>query len=262
MTTQPNDQTPLVNIEGLRTFLGGRYVLDGIDLSIYPGEIVAIVGGSGAGKSTLLRSIILLQPFSAGRIELLGKDITLLNSHELAWLQQHWGMMFQHGALFGSMTVAENVAFPLKKHTKLDLDLIEELARLKIVMTGLSIDAADKYPSELSGGMQKRAALARALALDPPLLFLDEPTAGLDPQGANALDELILELRASLKLTIVIVTHDLDTLWRIADKVAFLADGKLAAVDTMANLVQCDNESVRNYFKGPRARLAQAEYEK
>ncbi len=261
-----NDQqntTPspvVIDVRDLQVCFGEQTVLDGVNLTIHAGEIVAIVGGSGAGKSTLLRCMVMLQAFTAGTINLLGKDIVRLTRSELMWLRRHWGMMFQHGALFGSMTVAQNVEFPLRKHTNLSRAMIRELALLKIVMTGLAAEAAVKYPDELSGGMQKRAALARALALDPTLLFLDEPTAGLDPQGANGLDELVLDLRSSLNLTMVIVTHDIDTLWRVADKVAFLANGKLIAVDTMQNLVNSQDPIIKRYFNGPRARAAQVEY--
>lgn len=254
------NQPTVIDVNELRTQLGGRWVLDGINLTVHQGEIVAIVGGSGAGKSTLLRCLVCLQRFAAGKVTLLGRDLEQLRAKELAWLQRHWGVAFQQGALFGSMTVAQNVAFPLRKHTRLQDALIKELALLKIAMTGLAPQAAMQYPAELSGGMQKRAALARALALDPTLLFLDEPTAGLDPQGASGIDELVLDLRSSLNLTIVVVTHDLDTLWRVADRVAFLADGKLVAIDTMANLVKSTHPAVARYFNGPRARLAQAQY--
>lgn len=250
----------VIDVDDLHVELGGRWVLDGINLCVQQGEIIAIVGGSGAGKSTLLRCLVHLQAFSKGSITLLGRNLATISTTELAWLQRHWGITFQHNALFGSMTIGKNVAFPLQKHTHLPNSLIKELALLKITMTGLSADVAKQYPDELSGGMQKRAALARALALDPNLLFLDEPTAGLDPQSANGLDELILDLRSSLKLTIVVVTHDLDTLWRVADRVAFLAEGKLVAIDTMKNLIHSTHPAVMRYFSGPRARLAQAQY--
>ncbi|MCD6055354.1 MAG: mkl [Gammaproteobacteria bacterium] len=251
----------VIEVANLSTDIGGKWILEGIDLTIHRGEIIAIVGGSGAGKSTLLRCMVMLQPFSTGEVVLLGHNITHLNARTKQDLQRHWGVLFQQGALFSSMTVAQNVEFPLRKHTRLNKNTIAELARLKIALTGLAPEAGIKYPSELSGGMQKRAALARALALDPELLFLDEPTAGLDPESANAFDELILNLRASLNLTIVIVTHDLDTLWQTADRVAFLAEGQLLAVDTMPNLVKSEHALIKRYFNGPRARLAQAQYE-
>ena len=248
---------PIIDVHDLRVRLAKKWVLDGVNLSIYPGEIVAIVGGSGEGKSTLLRSLTRLQRFKSGTIRILGQDITTLSKAKKIELQQHWAMLFQQSALFGSMTVMDNVLFPLQKHTNLSYSFMKELALLKIMMTGLEADAAIKYPAELSGGMQKRAALARALALDPCLLFLDEPTAGLDPQSATGLDDLVLNLRASLNLTIVIVTHDLDTLWYVPDKVAFLDQGKLIAIDTIENLVKHREPAIQAYFKGPRARLAQ-----
>jgi phospholipid/cholesterol/gamma-HCH transport system ATP-binding protein len=248
---------PIIDVQDLRVRLRKKWVLDGLNLSIYPGEIVAIVGGSGEGKSTLLRSLIRLQPFKSGSIHILGQDITTLSKAAKIQLQQRWGMLFQQSALFGSMTVMDNVLFPMQKHTNLDNAFMRELALLKIMMTGLEPEAAIKYPAELSGGMQKRAALARALALDPNILFLDEPTAGLDPQSAAGLDDLVLNLRASLKLTIVIVTHDLDTLWHVPDKVAFLDQGKLIALDKIEHLVKHPAPAIQAYFKGPRARLAQ-----
>lgn len=248
---------PIIDVQELCVRLGDKWVLNKLNLQINPGEIVAIVGGSGAGKSTLLRSLIGLQSFSVGHIRVLGHNIMHLTQAQTINLQRRWGMLFQQGALFGSMTVSDNVAFPLQKHTNLSDHFIRELALLKIVMTGLEPDAAMKYPAELSGGMQKRAALARALALDPSLLFLDEPTAGLDPQSASGLDELILNLRDSLNLTIVIVTHDLDTLWHVPDKVAFLADGQVIGMDTISNLANSDDQRIQSYFSGQRARSAQ-----
>ncbi len=255
---QPGE--PIIEIRGLRTYLGGQWVHDGIDLDIFPGEILAIVGGSGTGKSTLLRNIIMLQRPTEGTINMLGREITSYGPTELRSLERNWGVTFQHSALFSSLTLLENVSFPLFEHTALSKKLIHELALLKIVMTGLDADAAIKYPAELSGGMQKRAALARALALDPQLLFLDEPTAGLDPQGASGLDELVLQLKENLGLTIVMVTHDLDTLWRVADRVAFLGEGKLLCLGTMSELVGSQQPIVKEYFSGPRAQAAQKKY--
>jgi phospholipid/cholesterol/gamma-HCH transport system ATP-binding protein len=225
------------------------------------GEVFALVGGSGSGKSTLLREMILLQRPAAGRIEVLGKEILRLGQAEVLGLRRRIGVLFQRGALFSSLTLEENVAVPLREHTRLDDALIRELAAIKIGLTGLPPDSAEKYPSELSGGMVKRAALARAIALDPELLFLDEPSAGLDPVSASALDELIQSMKKLLGLTIVIVTHDLDTLWRVADRVAVLGGGRLHGIGTMQELVRLDDPVVRAFLHGPRGRAAREQRE-
>lgn len=254
--TAPVKQQTILEVRGLKTYFGETCILKGIDLTVQQGEIMAIVGGSGSGKSTLLRSILLLLQPRAGTIRLFGKDIQHCSQAEEISLRQKWGMMFQQGALFSSLTVLENIAFPLQEYTSLDTAMIREIALLKLVLVGLPVETAHKYPAELSGGMQKRAAIARALALDPELLFLDEPTAGLDPQSASGLDELVLNLKSMLNLTLVMVTHDLDTLWRVADRVAFLGEGKVLAVGTMMELSQMTHPLIKAYFSGPRAKAA------
>lgn len=253
--TQPINSTPMIEVKGLKTVLGGRDILSDLDLIIHPKEIMAIVGGSGSGKTTLLRSILMLLQ-AKGSIKIFGHEIINGETAELETIRKNWGVMFQQSALFSSLTVLENIAFPLKEYTDLDKKAINEIATLKLLMVGLSKDAANKYPSELSGGMQKRVALARAIALDPKLLFLDEPTSGLDPKGASGLDSLILHLKENLGLTIVMVTHDLDTLWRVADRVAFLGDGKVLQIGTMNELMQSKNPLVREYFSDSRSMVA------
>lgn len=252
----PPDDTLVLDVHGLKTFFGDVCVLKDIDFSVRKGEVMAIVGGSGSGKSTLLRSILLLLKPAAGTIRLFGKDFQNCSTEEEIQLRQKWGMMFQHGALFSSLTVLENIAFPLHEYTDLDNNMIAEIALLKLMLVGLPLESAHRYPSELSGGMQKRAAIARALALDPALVFLDEPTAGLDPHSASGLDELVLNLKSMLNLTLVMVTHDLDTLWRVADRVAFLGEGKVLAVGTMKQLSVMEHPLIKAYFSSPRAQAA------
>lgn len=250
------DRQPVVEIKNLKKFLGGHWVLNGVNLIINRGEILAIVGGSGSGKTTLLRQILMLDAPTSGTVKVFDIDVNHCNDVTADQIRQRWGMMFQHSALFGSLTVLENVAFPMHEHTTLNNSLINEIAMLKINLVGLPLDAAGKYPLELSGGMQKRAALARAIALDPELLFLDEPSAGLDPESANSFDELIVNLKKVLGLTIVMVTHDLDTLWSTTDRIAFLADGKVAAVEPIQELAKSEIPAIHNYFTGPRGRTA------
>ncbi len=245
---------PIIEIKNLKVSLGGEWVLSGVDLTINKGEIVAIIGGSGSGKTTVLRSILMLQKAASGSIKILGTDVTHCEEEEALDIQHRWGVLFQHDALFSSLTVLENVQFPLKTFTSIPQELQKQTALLKIAMSGLPIEAANKYPAELSGGMQKRAALARAIAMDPELLFLDEPTSGLDPQSASAFDDLVLHLRDSLGLTVVMVTHDVDTLWHVTDKVAFLAGGKIAAEMSMEELVKQKNPLIQDYFSGYRGR--------
>lgn len=255
INTQPQELA--LEVKGLTTCFGGKCILNGINLSIQKGEIMAIVGGSGSGKSTLLRSILQLVKPKKGTIHLFGdKQHYENNNINNSQLPQKWGVMFQHGALFSSLTLLENIAFPLNEYTQLDKQFIQEIALLKLLLVGLPVEASHLYPAELSGGMQKRAAIARALALDPPLLFLDEPTAGLDPQSANGLDELSLNLKSMLNLTLVMITHDLDTLWRVADRVAFLGEGRVLAVGTMEELMESKHPLIKNYFSSPRARAA------
>lgn len=249
--------TPVIRVRGLKTRFGQQVVHDGVDLDVTKGEVIGLVGGSGTGKSVLLREIVGLMVPSAGKIEVLGKDTDNLSESERLSLQSRWGMLFQDGALFSSLTVLENIKVPLKEHTKLPPDLIDEIARVKVAMVGLPPDAGDKYPSQLSGGMRKRAGLARALAMDPEILFLDEPTAGLDPIGAAAFDELIGSLQKSLGLTVFMVTHDLDSLYAICDRIAVLVDKKLV-IGTIDELLRQEHPWIRDYFHGPRGRAASA----
>ena len=249
--------TPVIRVRGLKTRFGQQVVHDGVDLDVNKGEVIGLVGGSGTGKSVLLREIVGLMVPSAGRIEVLGKDTENLSESERLSLQARWGMLFQDGALFSSLTVLENIKVPLKEHTRLPPDLIEEIARVKVAMVGLPPDAGAKYPSQLSGGMRKRAGLARALAMDPEILFLDEPTAGLDPIGASAFDDLIGSLQKSLGLTVFMVTHDLDSLYAICDRIAVLVDKKLV-IGTIDELLRQEHPWIRDYFHGPRGRAASA----
>ena len=252
--------TPIIEIQRLTIQLGGKTILNHLDLSIQRGEVLAIVGGSGSGKSTLLRAILCLIPIASGTIKFFGKANHHRSETEFTKLCQSWGVLFQQGALFSSLTVLQNIEFPLHEYTDLDAKTITEIALLKLKLVGLNADAAYKFPSELSGGMQKRVALARALALDPALLFLDEPTAGLDPVAANSFDELILNLQQTLGLSIIMVTHDLDTLWHITNRVAFLAEGKVLEVGSMQELAQSEQAAIKNYFNGPRGRAAKEQY--
>lgn len=252
-------EVPIISIRGLRNSFGDQVVHEGLDLDVYRGEILGVVGGSGTGKSVLMRSIIGLQHPDAGTIEVLGEDMIGREEDEAKNIRRRWGVLFQNGALFSTLTVAENVEVPIREYfPAIKPPLLDEIASYKIAMSGLPADAGAKYPSELSGGMRKRAGLARALALDPELLFLDEPTAGLDPIGASAIDELIAGLRKQLKLTVFLITHDLDTLWAVCDRVAVLADHKVIAVGTIEELLALDHPWIQEYFNGPRGRAAVA----
>jgi phospholipid/cholesterol/gamma-HCH transport system ATP-binding protein len=253
---QPPRGDTVVEVRGVYTRFGKAVVHEDVNLSVRRGEIFALVGGSGSGKSTLLREIILLQPPVSGSIRVFGHEVLGLNDEEALPLRRRWGVMFERGALFSSLTVAENVGMVLQEHTQLGEAFIREIAAVKIALTGLPRDAGPKYPSELSGGMRKRASLARALALDPELLFLDEPTAGLDPLSASGIDELVRNLRDGLGLTIMMVTHDLDLLWRAADRVAVLGQGHIVGAGTMTELSRSDEPLIRQYFYGPRGRAA------
>lgn len=257
MENTDHAQDPAISISQVSTRFDDHVVHDGLDLEVRRAEIFALIGGSGSGKSTLLREMILLHRPDSGSIRVLGVDLQKITDDAALGLRRRWGVMFQHGGLFGSLTVAENVGLPLREHTQLDDALIDELAAWKIAMTGLGPEAAGQYPSELSGGMMKRASLARALALDPELLFLDEPTAGLDPDSAAGVDRLVCRLRDLFGLTIVMITHDLDLLWQVTDRVAVLADGKVQGVGSMAELAQMDHPAIRPFFAGPRSRAAQ-----
>lgn len=245
-------QQPTIQVTGLKNYLGNRWVHDGLNFEINENEIVAIIGASGCGKTTLLRSILMLNTQTAGDIEVFGINTLTASFEQRMLIRRRWGVMFQSAALFSSFTLLENVIFPMHELTNLSRQMKKELAQLKIELSGLEPDAALKYPSELSGGMKKRAALARAIAVDPELLFLDEPTAGLDPKSAGELDDLVLEMRENLGLTFVIVTHDLDTLWRVPDRVMFIGDGKVLALMPMQELVKQTHPLIRGYFSGPR----------
>ena len=248
----------VIHIKGLRNGFADQVVHENLDLDVRRGEILGIVGGSGAGKSVLMRSIIGLQIPMAGTIEVFGEPVDHLDAAQAKDLRRHWGVLFQDGALFSSLTVAENIEVPLREFFKFDQAFMDEIAGFKIAMVGLPDYAGPKYPSELSGGMRKRAGLARALALDPRIVFLDEPTAGLDPISAAAFDNLILQLRDTLGLTVFLVTHDLDTLHAICDRVAVLADKHVIKVGTIAELMKFDHPWVKEYFSGPRGRAATA----
>lgn len=247
---------PIAQVRGLVNRFGSHVVHEGLDLDIRKGEILGVVGGSGTGKSVLLRSIVGLQPPAAGSIEVLGQNLLALPPEKRARIERRFGVMFQMGALFSSLTVIENVALPLIEQAGLNRSQAEQLARNKIGLAGLPAEAGALYPSSLSGGMVKRAALARALALDPEILFLDEPTAGLDPIGAGAFDRLIITLRDALGLTVFLVTHDLDSLYASCDRVAVLSRKKVLTVDTLERVEATDDPWIREYFHGPRGRAA------
>ena len=248
-------QTPVIRIHGLRTQFGRNVIHDGLDLDVRRGEIMGVVGGSGSGKSVLLRTVIGLNRQSAGTVEVFGQDTGKLDEGGMRRLKMRWGVLFQDGALFSSLTVAQNVQVPLREYTDLPQTLIDDITRIKIAMVGLPSDACPKFPSELSGGMRKRAGLARALALDPEVLFLDEPTAGLDPIGAAGFDSLIRDLQQSLNLTVLMVTHDLDSLYAVCDRIAVLVD-RHVIVGTIDDMLRDRHPWVREYFHGPRARAA------
>jgi len=248
-----NPRPPVIEMRQVCTRFGSHVVHADLDLEVRQGEILAIAGGSGSGKSVLLREMILLQRPTSGTVRLFGEDIATLDEAGRLRLRQRWGVMFQRGGLFSALTVRENVGLPMREHSELEDALIDSIADWKISLTGLPPEAATKMPDELSGGMLKRASLARAIALDPELLFLDEPTSGLDPASSAGVDELILRTHALFGLTIVIVTHDLDLLWQVADRVAVLGEGKVLAIDTMEALSHHAHPIVRGYFLDPRA---------
>ncbi len=244
-------------MRGLRNSFGEQVIHENLDLTVCAGEILGVVGGSGTGKSVLMRSIIGLQHPDDGEIEVLGEDMVDRDEDEAKNIRRRWGILFQNGALFSTLTVAENVEVPIREYFPyIERDLLDEIASYKIAMSGLPADAGPKFPSELSGGMIKRAGLARALALDPELLFLDEPTAGLDPIAAAGFDELIRSLQKKLELTVFLITHDLDTLYAICDRVAVIADKKVIAVGTIPELLSLDHPWIQEYFNGPRGRAA------
>src|SRR5919107_935664 len=261
MMNQPKDCQPLITVRGLRNAFGDQVIHDGLDLTVCRGEILGVVGGSGTGKSVLLRSIIGLQTPEEGEIEVLGENMIGRSEDEAKNIRRRWGILFQNGALFSTLTVAENVEVPIHEYFPyLKPPLLDEIASYKIAMSGLEPSAGPKFPSELSGGMRKRAGLARALALDPELLFLDEPTAGLDPIGAAAFDELTRNLQETLGLTVFLITHDLDTLHAICDRIAVLADKRVLGVGTIPELLALDHPWIQEYFNGPRGRSAAGSY--
>jgi phospholipid/cholesterol/gamma-HCH transport system ATP-binding protein len=249
----------IITVRGLKNSFGDQIIHEDLDLDVRRGEIIGVVGGSGTGKSVLMRSIIGLQTPDAGEIRVLGENMIGREEDEAKNIRRRWGVLFQNGALFSTWTVAENVEVPIREYFPyLKPPLLDEIASFKIAMSGLPSNAGPKYPSELSGGMRKRAGLARALALDPELLFLDEPTAGLDPIGAAGFDELIEALQKRLELTVFLITHDLDTLWAICDRVAVLADQRVVAIGTIEELLALDHPWIQEYFNGPRGRAASA----
>lgn len=253
---------PIIEVSNLKTCFGKSVIHNGLNLTVNRGEVLGIVGGSGSGKTTLLRAMLALNKPVAGSIKIFGHEIMNASSKTMLAVQQRWGVLFQQNALFSSLNLLENVSFPLIEHTNLDPETIKKLAVLKILMAGLPQDSAFKLPSELSGGMQKRAGLARAIVMDPELIFLDEPTAGLDPNTAAAFDELILNLQQTMGLTIVMITHDLDSLWKVTDRVAFLGNGVVLAAEPMATLVNNTNPQIHDFFQGPRGRIAEEGYDR
>jgi phospholipid/cholesterol/gamma-HCH transport system ATP-binding protein len=254
--TSAQSREAVIQVRGLTNRFGKQLVHDKLDLDVHRGEILGVIGGSGSGKSVLLRSIVGLQTPVAGSVRILGTDLLQLAPEQRAPLEQRFGVLFQRGALFSSLTVVENIALPLIENAGLTRADAEHLAIVKLALAGLPANAATKYPSSLSGGMIKRAALARALALDPDILFLDEPTAGLDPIGAAEFDQLIITLRAALGLTVFIVTHDLDTLYTICDRVAVLSQKRVLVAGPLETVEAVEDEWVQEYFHGPRGRAA------
>jgi phospholipid/cholesterol/gamma-HCH transport system ATP-binding protein len=253
MPDQPDE--PIIRVRGLVNRFGTETVHDGLDLDVFRGEVLGVVGASGAGKSVLLRTIIGLNRPVAGRVEILGRNMLTISDNDQREIEKRWGVLFQDGALFSSLTVAENIEVPLKEYYEMPLRLMDEIAAFKVGIVGLPEGTGEKYPSQLSGGMRKRSGLARALALDPEIVFLDEPTAGLDPIAAADFDILIKDLRGSLGLTVFMVTHDLDTLFAICDRVAVLVDRKIR-VGTLEEMLQDDHPWIHSYFHGPRGRAA------
>lgn len=253
-TQAKSDRDVVLSVRDLTVGFGSNIVLDNLNLDIYRGEILGFVGASGTGKSVLMRTVLRLLPHRSGTIKILGTDYDTADEQKRIALDTRLGVLFQHGALFSALTVKENIQLPMREYLQLPQSLMDELAYLKLEMVGLPADAADKYPSELSGGMIKRAALARALALDPDLVFLDEPTSGLDPIGAADFDMLIAKLRDTLGLTVYMVTHDLDSLFSVCDRIAVLGQKKVLVEGTLDDMFACDDPWVQSYFRGKRAR--------
>ncbi|MBM6594489.1 ABC transporter ATP-binding protein [Microvirga pudoricolor] len=252
------DREAIIRVRDLEVGFGDRTIMKGLDLDVYRGEILGFVGASGQGKSVLTRAILGLVPKRAGTIEVLGENLDELSASGRREIERHWGVLFQQGALFSALTVKQNVQVPMREYLSLSERLLDELAMLKIEMVGLQPDAADKLPSELSGGMIKRASLARALALDPDIVFLDEPTSGLDPIGAGEFDDLIATLQRTLGLTVFMVTHDLDSLYTVCDRIAALGKGKILAEGPIETMLASDDPWLKSYFHGKRARAVQA----
>lgn len=246
--------SPIIRVNDVSVQFGSRRVLDGLRLDIARGEILGFVGASGAGKSVLLRTIIGLVPRLGGSIEVLGTNMDTADTATRRSVERRWGVLFQHGALFSSLTVRQNIQFPLREYLKMSQRLMDEITIAKLTMVGLKPEVAERFPSQLSGGMIKRVALARALALDPELVFLDEPTSGLDPIGAGDFDELVRTLQRTLGLTVFMVTHDLDSLHTACDRIAVLGDGKVIAEGTMKDMLASQHPWLQAYFHGPRAR--------
>ncbi|MCY1340451.1 putative ribonucleotide transport ATP-binding protein mkl [compost metagenome] len=247
----------IIQVRGLRNQFGAQVVHQGLNLDLLRGEVLGVVGGSGTGKSVLLRCILGLRRANAGTVRVFGEELLALPAERRSQLERRFGVLYQRGALFSSLTVSENIALPLIEHAGLDRPAAEALARVKLALVGLPANAGDKYPTELSGGMVKRAALGRALALDPDILFLDEPTAGLDPIGAAAFDQLIRTLRDALGLSVFLVTHDLDSLYSLCDRVAVLAQKRVLVADRLEVVAANEDPWVREYFHGPRGRAAE-----
>jgi phospholipid/cholesterol/gamma-HCH transport system ATP-binding protein len=240
---------------------GQKCVLDRISMRLDRGEILAIVGGSGSGKSTLMRQLALLLAPTSGSIELFGRQVLEMSEFRTLPLRRRMGVMFQNGALFGDLTVLENISMPLREHTSLSQEIIEQVAMLKLALAGLEPEAAALFPSQLSGCMRKRAAVARGIAMDPEILFLDEPSSGLDPISADAMDDLVLHLKNALGLTIVLVTHDMDSLFRVADRIILLADARIAAEGTLQEVLESSHAAARQFFHGRRGRAAGVTYD-
>jgi phospholipid/cholesterol/gamma-HCH transport system ATP-binding protein len=251
----------ILSVRDMQVRFGSNVVLDGLDLDVRRGEILGFVGASGTGKSVLMRAILGLTPRQGGRISIFGHDLAAVDEDERILIDMRMGVLFQHGALFSALTVAENVEVPMREYVRLPPKLMRELAIVKLEMVGLKPADGDKYPSELSGGMIKRAALARALSLDPDIVFLDEPTSGLDPIGAAEFDELIAKLRDTMGLTVYMVTHDLDSLFTVADRIAVLGEGKVIAAGPLSAMLEHDNAWIKSYFRGKRARHIPAKVE-
>jgi phospholipid/cholesterol/gamma-HCH transport system ATP-binding protein len=246
------EESSVISVRDLVVGFGDHVVLDHLCLEVRPGEILGVVGASGGGKSVLLRTIIGLLPKREGSVEVLGIDLDTANEDERRALERRWGVLFQQGALFSSLTVRENVQFPMRENLEISPRLLDEMALAKLEMVGLTAADADKFPAELSGGMTKRAALARALALDPEIVLLDEPTSGLDPIAAGDFDALIKTLQGTLGLTVFMVTHDLESLYTVCDRIAALADGRIVAVGSMSTMLECSHPWVQTYFQGKR----------